>query len=95
MAKSEKERTMEVVRSYFKIGDHRSRKEFEKLLLDDDSTLIENSLVAFLSVEIDNIVSQDDFTYLFNALKYIEVLIQKYPDLNRNKLKKNLKKITE
>ena len=83
MAKSEKERTMEVVRSYFKIGDHRSRKEFEKLLLDDDSTSIENSLVAFLSVEIDNIVSQDDFTYLFNALKYIEVLIQKYPDLNR------------
>ena len=95
MAKSEKERTMEVVRSYFKIGDHRSRKEFEKLLLDDDSTLIENSLVAFLSVEIDNIVSQDDFTYLFNALKYIEVLIQKYPDLNRKKLKKKLKKITE
>ena len=95
MAKSEKERTMEVVRSYFKIGDHRSRKEFEKLLLDDDSTLIENSLVAFLSVEIDNIVSQDDFTYLFNALKYIEVLIQKYPDLNRKKLKKKLTKLTE
>lgn len=95
MAKSEKERTMEVVRSYFKIGDHRSRKEFEKLLLDDDSTSIENSLVAFLSVEIDNIVSQDDFTYLFNALKYIEVLIQKYPDLNRKKLKKKLTKLTE
>lgn len=95
MVKSEKERTMEVVRNYFKIGDHRSLKEFEKLLLDDDSTLIENSLVAFLSVEIDNIVSQDDFTYLFNALKYIEVLIQKYPDLNRKKLKKKLKKITK
>lgn len=95
MAKSEKERTMEVVRNYFKIGDHRSRKEFEKLLLDDDSTLIENSLVAFLSVEIDNIVSQEDFTYLFNALRYIEVLIQKYPDLNRKKLKKKLTKLTE
>lgn len=95
MAKSEKERTMEVVRSYFKIGDHRSRKEFEELLLDDDSTLIENSLVAFLNAEIDNIVFQDDFTYLFNALKYIEVLIQKYPDLNRKKLKKKLTKLTE
>lgn len=95
MAKSEKERTMEVVRNYFKIGDHRSLKEFEKLLLDDDSTSIENSLVAFLDVEIDNIVSQEDFTYLFNALRYIEVLIQKYPDLNRKKLKKKLTKLTE
>ncbi|MDO5003240.1 MAG: RNB domain-containing ribonuclease [bacterium] len=95
MAKSEKERTIEIVRKYFKVGDHISRRKFEELLLDDDSTLIENSLIAFLNTEIDNIIFQDDFTYLFNALRYIEVLIEKYPDLNRKKLKKKLTKLTE
>lgn len=95
MAKSEKERTIEIVRKYFKVGDHISRRKFEELLLDDDSTSIENSLIAFLNTEIDNIIFQGDFTYLFNALRYIEVLIEKYPDLNRKKLKKKLTKLTE
>lgn len=95
MAKSEKTRTIDIIRRYFKVGDRMSRRKFEKLLLEDDSTLIENSLIVFLESEIDNIMYQDDFTYLFNALRYIEVLIEKYPDLNRKKLKRKLTKLSE
>ena len=95
MAKSEKARTIDTIKRYFKVGDRISRRKFEKLLLEDDSTLIENSLIAFLETEIDNIMYQDDFTYLFNALRYIEVLIEKYPDLNRKKLKRKLTKLSE
>ena len=95
MAKSEKARTIDIIRRYYKVGDRISRRKFEKLLLEDDSTLIENSLIAFLESEIDNIMYQNDFTYLFNALRYIEVLIEKYPDLNRKKLKRKLTKLSE
>lgn len=96
MAKSEEnENTLEIINNYFKIGDRISRRKFRELLLDDDCTLIENSLITFLNTEIDNIIFKDDFTYLFNALRYVEVLIEKYPDLNRKKLKKKLTKLTE
>lgn len=95
MSKSEKTRISELINSYFKKGDHKSKQRFEEVLLTEDSTLIENSLLDFTFTEIDNIIHQEDITYVFKALRYIEILIDKYPDLNRQKIKKRLSKLKE
>ena len=46
-------------------------------------------------MKIDNIIYSDDINYLFKAFRYIEILIEKYPDINRNKLRKKLCKLAE
>ena len=95
MSKSKNERISELIYLYFKRGDKASKREFEELLLNEDGIELQNSLLTFLDEEIENIICEEDTTYLFQALRYIEILIEKYPDLNRKKIRKKLCKLSE
>ena len=95
MSKSKNERINELIYLYFKRGDKATKREFETLLLTEDGIELQNSLLTFLYDEIDNIIHEEDTTYLFQALRYIEILVEKYPDLNRKKIKKKLCKLAE
>ena len=95
MAKSEKERINELIYLYFKKGNNAIKREFNTLLLDENGIELQNSLLAFLDNEIENIIHEPDTTYIFDALRYIEIIIEKYPNLNKKKIKKKLCKLTE
>ena len=95
MSKSKNEIINELIYLYFKRGDKATKREFETLLLTEDGIELQNSLLTFLYDEIDNIIHEEDTTYLFQALRYIEILVEKYPDLNRKKIKKKLCKLAE
>ena len=95
MAKSEKEQMKELLYSYFKVGNKTIKKNFEEELLSEDGIELQNYLLAFLSDELENIIHEPDTTYLFEALRYIEIMVEKYPDLNRKKIKKKLRQLVE
>lgn len=95
MAKSKNEKMNELIYLYFKRGNKAIKKEFQALLLSEDGIELQNYLLTFLSNELENIIHEPDVTYLFEALRYIEILVEKYPDLNRKKIKKKLRQLVE
>lgn len=95
MAKSESVRNRNVLENYFKKGDKISRKHFEQLFFTEDGDILEKALLTFLCEEVDNIVSVPDITYLFKAFLYLEVLVERYPELDKKKIGRKLRKIVE
>ncbi len=95
MAKSENDRNRTLLENYFKKGNRASRTQFEQLLLTEDGKVLEQTLLAFLYDEVDNIPTTPDINYLFKAFVYLEVLVEKYPELNRKKIERKLLKIIE
>lgn len=95
MAKSENVRNRVLIEEYFKKGDRLSRRKFEQLLLNEDGKVLEKTLLAFLYDEVENIVYISDINYLFKAFLYLEVLVEKYPELNKNRIERKLCKILE
>ncbi len=95
MSKNRSERNRELLIKYFKEENRTSQKEFERLLLEDEGKTLESSLLSFIYDEIDNIIYANDINYLFKAIRYLGILTEKYPNLNRDKIKRKLKKTVE
>lgn len=95
MAKSKNERMNELIYLYFKRGDKATKRKFHALLLTEDGIQLQDSLFTFLYNEVENIIYEQDTTYIFKALRYIEIMIEKYPELNNKKTKKRLRMLIE
>ena len=95
MGKSENVRNRSVLETYFKKGDKISRKHFEQLFFTEDGEILEKVLLTFLYEEVDSIVCVPDITYLFKAFLYLEVLVERYPELDKKKIGRKLRKIVE
>ena len=95
MAKSEYAKTQMILENYFKIGSHTAKKQFEQLFIEDDGEELCNVFLMFLDERIEDIVLIPDSDYVFKALRYVEVLIEKYPNLNRKKISRKLCRLVE
>ena len=95
MGKSENARNRSVLETYFKKGDKISRKHFEQLFFTEDGEILEKVLLTFLYEEVDSIVCVPDITDLFKAFLYVEVLVERYPEFDKKKIGRKLRKIVE